>query len=318
MNNLLKTAQYYRCLGFSVIAVRPDKKSVFNWKQYQHVIISQRHLKIQFDHPLATGIAVICGTISENLEVIDMDEKNDPQRQLFRQFAQAIEEYNPQLLGRLTIAASRNNGYHFFYKCSEIGNSTILARRPSTDQELHHHPQQKVKVLIETKGNGGYVIVYPSPGYRFLQNGLHNIPNILPAEREKLIQIARGFNTIKSPSLSEPIPSIHAADPRSPFNDYNSRGNVIALLEKHGWLVIRSSSLKTHLRRPGDTEHETSGDFHHGLGLFSVFTSSTDFIRCTGYRPYAVYAILECGGNFKLAAKKLLKEGYGIPYKNRT
>ncbi|GEP97676.1 hypothetical protein CCY01nite_39360 [Chitinophaga cymbidii] len=132
------------------------------------------------------------------------------------------------------------------------------------------------------------------------------------------MEIAKSFNTVATPSPSKKIASGHKIDRNSPFNDYNNRGDIIALLEKYGWRVVKTSSLKTYFRRPGYTEHETSGDFHHGLGLFSVFTTSTEFIPCTGYRPYAVYAILECGGNFKLAAKRLLEEGYGVPYKSRN
>ena len=80
-------------------------------------------------------------------------------------------------------------------------------------------------------------------------------------------------------------------------------------------MVMRETPDKTVFRRPGLTDHDTSGDFHHRLNLFTVFTTSTDFIANKGYNPSAVYAILECNGDFSLAAKKLLQEGFGVPSK---
>jgi hypothetical protein len=47
------------------------------------------------------------------------------------------------------------------------------------------------------------------------------------------------------------------------------------------------------------------------MGLFSVFSTNTPFKVGKGYRPASVYAILECNGDLKAAARKLLDEGYG-------
>jgi hypothetical protein len=192
---------------------------------------------------------------------------------------------------------------------------THLARRPCTENEIAKNPEQKIKVLIETKAEAGYIIVYPTPGYHFIQHDLEKVPVILPSERNSLLEIAKTFNI-----YDEPQPIIKSGNidygKASPFKDYNARGDIIALLESHGWKVVKRRGMKTYFRRPGDTDHETSGDFHHGLGLFGVFTTSTDFIPKKGYSPAAVYAILECHGDFKLAAKRLVEEGYGIPYRN--
>ncbi len=78
---------------------------------------------------------------------------------------------------------------------------------------------------------------------------------------------------------------------------------------------MRRIGARTFLRRPGETDHDTSADFNHELCLFGVMTTSTVFKRKIGYRPCAVYAILECNGDFRLAARTLLAKGYGVPYK---
>jgi hypothetical protein len=139
---------------------------------------------------------------------------------------------------------------------------------------------------------------------------------IQPVERDVLFAIARSFNTyIEIEYARNSRTGFPGGRLGSPLDDYNRRGNVIELLKKHGWIVVRENNEQTVFRRPGLTDHHTSGDFHHGLNLFCVFTTSTDFKPKTGYNPSAVYAILECNGNFSLAAKKLLDEGYGISYR---
>ena len=125
------------------------------------------------------------------------------------------------------------------------------------------------------------------------------------------------FDQCESVQSQVPYPLTANRDPSSPFSDYDQRGDVLQLLKRHGWKIVKSTVEKTYLQRPGDTEHFTSGDYNHKLGLFGVFSTSTEFEVGKGYRPYAVYTILECEGNFRLAAKRLLKEGYGIPYKDR-
>lgn len=316
MEELLKYAHYYKSLGYSVIAVGANKQSIHSWKKYQNFIIDDYTLKEVFTRPAAWGIAIVCGMVSGNLEVIDLDEKNNLDGNLLEQFLTKVIDFDAGLHSRLTIAATKNNGYHFFYKCIEIGNNCHLARRPCSNIEIAGNHNQKVKVLIESKSEGGYVIVYPTSGYLFIQNDLENLPTISPSERMVLLEIARSFNKYQEP---EPVSNNYSYifyGRESPFNDYNARGDIIALLERHGWKVVRTTSMKTYFKRPGDTDHKTSGDFHHGLGLFGVFTTSTVFIPQKGYRPSAVYAILACDGDFKLAAKRLLEEGYGMPYKN--
>ena len=62
--------------------------------------------------------------------------------------------------------------------------------------------------------------------------------------------------------------------------------------------------------RPGSgAEH--SGSWNISMGLFSVFSVNTPFLVQKGYKLSAVFSILESGGDFKLAARKLLDMGFG-------
>jgi Bifunctional DNA primase/polymerase, N-terminal len=317
MNDLLKAALEYKQAGLSIIGVKNNKQSLHCWKNYQYKIMSDELLIKTFSHPAVNGIAVICGNISENLEMIEIDSKYDLTQTLFERYIQYLYSTSSELVDRLVIASTKNKGYHFYYRCTDVGKNTVLAKRHCSDTEILNNPDEKVKVLIETRGNGGYAIVYPTMGYRFIQHDLKNIPVIDPEQRHLLFTIARSFNLYQEPLPDKSYSKIVCYDSESPFADYDARGDVVELLEKHGWKVVRRTFNKTYFRRPGNTDHETSGDYNHQLGLFGVFSTSTDFEVCKGYRPYAVYTILECQGNFKLAAKRLLNEGYGTAYKDR-
>jgi hypothetical protein len=61
-------------------------------------------------------------------------------------------------------------------------------------------------------------------------------------------------------------------------------------------------------KRPGNTESKTSGDYSHEHNLFTVFTTSSIFEPLKGYRPAAVYTMLEHKGDFKAAAKALFEQ----------
>jgi predicted RNA binding protein YcfA (HicA-like mRNA interferase family) len=236
---------------------------------------------------------------------------------LFDRFRDGVDARSPGLIQKTVLATTKNNGYHLWYRCDDVGRNTVLACRPTTDIERFFCPEELVKVLIETRANGGYGVVAPTPGYVFVQGDLGNAPWIQPEEREILFSVARSFNTFTEPGyepITRPQPYSRAG---SPLLDFDRRGDVVSLLEKHGWIVVRQNSIQTLFRRPGPTDHDTSGDYHHQLNMFGVMSTSTVFKKGKGYRPSAVFAHLECGGDFTLAAKRLVEAGYGIPYRKQ-
>ena len=92
----------------------------------------------------------------------------------------------------------------------------------------------------------------------------------------------------------------------TPGDDYDSRGDVFAVLRSHGWVQVG----KNGWRRP-DKSEGVSATFDKVPGRFYVFSSSTQFQANHVYKPWHVYAILECGGDFREAARRLGRNGYG-------
>ena len=92
----------------------------------------------------------------------------------------------------------------------------------------------------------------------------------------------------------------------TPGDDYDSRGDIGALLRSYGWSQVG----KNGWRRPDKTEG-VSATFDKVPGRFYVFSSSTQFQANHVYKPWHVYAILECAGDFREAARRLGRNGYG-------
>lgn len=302
---MLKAAVFYASKGYSVIATGDTKRAILQWKKFQSEIPDEKELQKQFTHAQARGLAVICGAVSGNLEVVDVDVKYDLTGTLWEDLSEMIKP----LLDKLYIVKTKSAGYHLYYKCEVIEQNQKLASRPATEEELKNNPNVKEIVLIETRGEGGYVIAPPTPGYEKINE--FNVPVLTIGERDFLLSSARSFNQIVEEIREDHKVNTNASFQKTPWDDYNSKCDVVALLEKHGWSFIKKSGPRLLMKRPGITDQYCSGDYHEEKNLFKVFSSSTPFDLNKGYKPFAVYAILEHGGDYSAAAKQLIHDGYG-------
>lgn len=280
------------------------------------------------------AVGMVCGKLSANengsgIEVIDIDCKYDLTGKLYENYKRLIQQYDKTLLKKLVVQSTKGGGYHFIYRCATIAGNLKLAQRPISELEKQLEfkvlkdasPNEKdevllkriskVKVLLETRGEGGYIVCFPSKGYDLIHGDFYGIKEISLDEREALHSIARQFNEVfveYSPKYKNPSPQLKGL---SPFEDYNERADVVSLLESHGWKAVKSNSSKTFLLRPGQTTASHSGNYDHVKRWFSVFTTSSEFEPTTPYLPYAVYAVLECQKDFKKASEDLYNLGYG-------
>ncbi len=284
------------------------------------------------------GVGLVCGKPSGNLEVIDVDQKYSLDGKLFDDYKKLIHQADEGLLKKLVVAKTKNGGYHFMYRCSSINGNLKLANRFTTEGEKKKtyddtynaeilkstsdeaarkladkaSKADKVRVLIETRGLGGQVVVAPTKGYEFIFGDLCSISEISTEEREVLHSVARQFNTaieeIQIPKNQAPK---KISSGLSPFDDYNERGDVVGLLQSHGWTVVKQKGQKTIFLRPGQATSQSSGNYDHERKWFSVFTTSSEFEPETAYLPYAVFAVLECDKNYSEASKRLFDMGFG-------
>jgi hypothetical protein len=143
-NVLLDAARRLVLAGLSVIPVEPKTKraALSEWKPYQARRATEEELRTWF--PKATALALICGAVSGNAEVIDFDQKAE----VYDRWAEMAEAEAPGLVARLYRQRSQSGGRHVLYRCAgPVPGNTKLARRPREDKEP--------LVLVETRGEGG-------------------------------------------------------------------------------------------------------------------------------------------------------------------
>jgi len=306
--------------------------------QKQPIVKDWQNSVKKYDLSNCVAVGLVCGKPSGNVEVIDIDQKYSLDGKLFENYKRLIHELDDSLLQKLVVQKTKNGGYHFIYRCSAIGGNTKLANRSTTDAEKDETYQKtyesevskgkddaearrvaekskindKVRVLIETRGIGGQIVCNPSVGYEMIYGDLYGINDITPDERDILFGIARQFNEVMEEyALPAKSSAIKKTKGLSAFDDYNKRGDVIGLLQNHGWKFVKRQGPKTIFLRPGQTSSVSSGNFDENRNWFTVFTTSSEFEPEKAYLPYAVFAILECNKDFVEASRRLYDMGYG-------
>lgn len=308
-DKFLKAAYYYKGHDLSVIPCKDKRPTVKSWKEYQVRIMTDEEIESSFHS--AEQIAIIAGIVSQGLEIIDFDIKHlDPLDQVafWDGFINDVNEINHELLAKLQIHRTRSGGYHVLYRSEEIDGNKKLAKKLIG---------QKYECIIETRGEGGYIIAPPSEGYEILEN-VWNLNHISAEERETLLNICKSYNEEPEVKIEQKRGANHnpqrANFKTSPFEDYNQNGDIINFLVQNGWTAVQDQPDKIYLRRPG-SENYQSANFHKAKRILYVFSSGDQFLEGgKGYNASQVFALVSCRGDYKEAYKRLRKEGYGAEW----
>lgn len=267
---------------------RPKACKLASWREFQNRLPTVAEQTEWFKN--GASLAILGGPVT----CLDLDTKNAPLGWL-AEWNQWLEESGlSELFSRLVQQATPSGGKHYVWRCSVPVKNVKLAE--TADR----------KTVVETRGAGGYFLAYPSKGYHLTAGSWASIPVITPEEQEDILTFARSFN--------KAAPTPHRETPReqvgadSPGSDFNARGDVTALLVSHGWTHSRGD----YFTRPGKARGVSASWNRDGNGHFVCFSSDAHpFAPSTAYLPFAVYALLEHGGDYAAAAKELRRKGYG-------
>lgn len=320
---LLTTAQDLANAGCCVIPTRPDgtKAPAVDWKQYQHHHPTPQDLWAWFNGSTYDGLGIVCGTVSGGLEMLELEGRA---LHLAAQLSQLLTDHGAQdLWARLNtgyLERTPSGGIHWLYRVIDGAprGNTKLARRPGEGTT--------VDVLIETRGEGGFVVVAPSAGrthptgqaWTMLAGGPSTIPNITAAERDLLYDVARLLDEMparEAPTATTAPTPAYSGDMR-PGDDYNTRASWDDILAPHGWQRVRRDGQGWAWVRPGKEARDgisaTTGKADDADRLY-VFTSSTTFEQEIPYSKFAAFAHLEHGDDYAAATKALRAKGFGAP-----
>lgn len=304
---ILQTAYRAWELGLNFVPATDKKHPVGEWDEFKSKMITEPEFKRRINGHNCAGI--ICGSVSGGLEVIDVDHKNCQHGTLANDYFKLIHDNDPDLFNSLFIVRTPTGGYHLYYRCDIIEGNQKLARRPTTPEE-REVKNERAKVLLETRGEGGFIMAPPSPNYEPWQK--NEIPAISPEKRKFLLDAARSFNELYEVQKA-PAKQFNGESPWElpPWEDFDHRGDIITILENNNWKIDRKNPPRIYFTRPGK-DSGTSADYHEEKRLFKSWsTSVSEFDDGKAYSHTAVYAILEHNGDFSKACSELEKQGYG-------
>ncbi len=291
----------YLKAGISIFPVN-GKEPVVKWSIYRDRFPTEQEVA---NWPKGDGVAMVGGAMSGNLLCLDFDEKNDPKKTITKEFFDLLKEWGySELAEKLVTEKTPSGGYHVLLRSeSEVGRNQKIARDPSGPQ-----------AIIETRGEGGYFVCAPSPGYKVIRGSMTDIP-VLTAEETGIVMSACWALDRSPPPEPAPIPKHEWKDHgKSPLNDYNDRAGADELLDilySHDWRKVTQVGENIRLCRPGKSAREWSATFHLSKRIFYVFTSSTNFQSDKGHSPASVYIEFIHNGDVKAAVKDLASKGYG-------
>ena len=329
--------------GFSLIPIRNDgtKRPIFEWKRFMSERMNTAQIAWYLDGNPGAGIGIVCGAVSGNLEMLELEGRAADPVSLKKILAEVREDPVAEtawdIINLGLVVQSPSGGIHYFYRLSDhdVPGNEKVARRPPTDEELAAKPKDKVKVLAETRGEGGFVVAAPSGGtvhptgksWDIVVGSPSEVPSLTWAEREALhYAIHVALDEMPEPQSAHPSPSEEAqrrserayGDRTRPGDDFNYRAdwNDPDLLGGAGWTVSHVQNNTVYWVKPGsnprDGHHATTGRDGAQDRLY-VFSTATEFPTEEPLSKFAVYTYLNHGGDFKAATKALAVDGYGEP-----
>lgn len=310
--------------GCSVVPIRTDgsKRPVMEWKRHQEARPSLTEVQTWW-RPTAgptLGVAVICGQVSGNLEMLEIEGRATSAEHLERVAYQCHLRGIGDLWNGLQLAYcewSPSGGMHLLYRISDhpVPGNTKLAQNRANE------------CLAETRGEGGYVIVAPTPGHchpsgeqwRAIAGTPGTIPTINWSQRQTLHSaITAALDETPPPEpeparLPVPVTPLAPGELR-PGDDFNIRATWEEILLPQEWIKSHTRRGETFWIRPGKNArdgHSASTGYKRDADRIYIWTSSTSLPTEQPLTKFYVYAHYNHGGDLRAAARELGARGYG-------
>ena len=324
-NPLLEAARAWYDAGFCVIPSHEDggKRPFGLWKKYQTERPDWGELEKWLLSGRYTGIGLIMGQASGHAEMLELEGPATEMAIRLNKVVNEAKSYSEidldGLLARVLLGFTEISAGGGLHTIIRITDGPALA-----NTKLAHDGHD---VIAETRGEGGFVIVWPTAGrnghepgaaYVLERGGPDTVAEVSSEERDLLHQV---FKYALDDAAAPAEPTTPAAKSKSTaaphgvsaFDDYAERVTWEEILQGAGWTFSHSDGKRQHWTRPGkDKKDGASGNILDGC-LYVHSTSVVDFPTNQGLSKGQAYAWLHHGGDLSNAAKALRAAGYGDP-----
>jgi hypothetical protein len=301
--------------GYSLIVAGNDKLPCHKWKELQTRQWSneelEKHLSIPnaWRYGYATGFGdVFCVDI--DLKVLPMELRG----QMWDEFIKFVRDNIDGFDRKVSVHRTLNFGRHLTYRTNtDMGNEKLAV---PCKTGLLKEGSNKHEALIETRGKGGYALVYDD-----CENGLDyvQIGTLSDDEHNTIIAICRMWDErVEEQEVEQPRKdkTEYKAAGLTPWQDFNERHTVFDVIGDE-FKVIRNLSSKTIIKRHGATSAH-SGYVFKDSGCMYLFSTGTRYPHEKLLSPFALHAHRYHGGNMSEAAKAIYATGYGDRIKRET
>ena len=292
--NYLKYLQY-----FSLITVTSEKIPNHKWKEQQTKRLSPEEFQRHLENPTTANVGIVTGF--EDLEVIDIDLKvfstTSEKNNFWNEYQSILKDAIFDFDKKFVIYKTKNAGYHILYKTKRVGGNQKIAK-------LKDHKE----AVIETRGLGGYVFMYPEN--KISELSYFDINYITDEDWRTLMKISQSFNYIESKSDIEPkIKKVYAGGGLTPWEDFNNQTSVWSVISDD-FTVVRDFADKTFIKRIGSLNYH-SGIIYKSENLLWLFSIGTIYPHEKQINPYVAFTHKYHNGNYSESAKDLYNQGFG-------
>lgn len=321
MSEIQEAAKSYIQNGFSAFPVKA-KDNPGPWREYMSRIMPEDEVPVRFNGSEMCAIAG--GPVSGNLVDLDIDDP-DSREPLINM----IKARHPDILDRLVFTKTPNGfGILFRSESLVIGNRKIARGWLKVDGPGPHtwkgRPTQYTGKMsdgeffisptkLETKSEGGYFLIHPSPGYEILSGSLEGLKPISDLDTNSILAIAKLFH--EGPEILDSTTKSVDYEERKkipyPGDVYASKVDCGPILKRNGWAIItKCPGGKSHWGRPGASSKRIGGTLYPD-NSFMVFTSNAaPLVEEKQYTSFALLTIFEFQSDFSASTKSVAEEGY--------
>jgi len=318
----LHAALEFLIAGVNVVPVREDgsKAPAGAWKLAQSQMTDA--VEVVKWATTAQGFGIITGAVSGNLEMLELEGRAVAAGLLEEARDLAHDAEIGDIWDKLQdtyIEMTPSGGIHWLYRIDgTVPGNTKIAQRPGAND--------LPECWIETRGEGGFVVVAPSAGtvhptgqpwVRLDHKTPADIVTFTEAERAELHSLLRLFDTMPVVEEIERTITTRATDGNlSPGDDYNARTTWDELLVPAGWKKIRTMSTgEVQWTRPGKDRGISATTGRTESDNLYVWSTSTQFEQEKPYSKWAVFTLFNFHSlseqAFKDSTKALRGQGYG-------